>query len=115
MKLFGAIKFWMPLVGLGAALVLAPQSRAQADVSPDHFDENGITSDFAHTKPLAAKTAAKKTAAAPTASNVAHNQKPRTKAKAQTVAKNSPAAPKDQLVAVNDKSKLPPRKQNDPK
>lgn len=115
MKLFGAIKFWMPLAGLGAALLLAPQSQAQADVSPDHFDENGITSDFVHAKSPAAKTAVTKATATPAAPAVAHNQKPSAKTKTQTVAKNSPAAPKEQLVAINDKSKLPPRKQNDPK
>jgi len=114
MKLFGAIKFWMPLIGLGAALALAPQSRAQADISPDHFDENGIVSDFAHGKPPAAKPAPARTA--PSGAAVAHNQKPGANAKPQTVsAKNSPAAPKEQLVAVNDKSKLPPRKQNEQK
>lgn len=115
MKLLGTTKFWMPLVGLGAALVLAPQSRAQADVSPDHFDENGITNDFAHAKPSVAKANPPKNTAAPGGNTVAHSRKPGTSAKAQAIAKNSPAAPKQQLVAVNDKSKLPPRKQNDPK
>jgi len=115
MKLFGAIKFWMPLVGLGAALVLAPQSRAQADVAPDHFDENGISNDFAHAKASAAKPTSARKTAMPANGAVAHNQKSGAKAKTQSVAKNSPAAPKAQLVAVNDKSKLAPRKQNDQK
>jgi len=114
MKLFGAIKLWMPLIGFGAALALAPQSRAQADVAPDHFDENGIVSDFAHSKPPAAKPAPARTASS--GAVVAHNQKPAANAKSQTVSvKNSPATPKEQLVAVNDKSKLPPRKQNQQK
>lgn len=104
MKLFGAIRLWMPLAGLGAFLAFAPQSRAQADVSPDHFDENGITRDFA-----AAKAPSAKAKATPAAS-VAQNQKPGAKAKLQTVSAKSAKPQKNQLVAVNDKSKLPPRK-----
>jgi hypothetical protein len=110
MKLFGAIKLWMPLAIFGAAFLLAPQSRAQAEVSPDHFDDNGVTGNFVH-----ANSASKTTAVKSASTAVAHNQKPSAKAKTQTVAKNSPAAPKEQLVAVNDKSKVPPRKQNDQK
>jgi hypothetical protein len=109
MKLFGAIKFWMPLAGLGAALALAPQSRAQADVSPDHFDENGISSDFGH-----ATASAPKAAATPASPAAAQDQKANGNAKGQTVStKKSPAASREQLVAVDDKSKVPPRKKND--
>jgi hypothetical protein len=104
MKLFSAMKLWMPLVGLGAFLAFAPQSRAQADVSPDHFDENGITGDFGHAK-----------TSSPSAATVAQNQKPSAKAKAQTVSakQSSTATAHQELVAVNDKSKVPPRKKND--
>jgi hypothetical protein len=103
MKLSSAIKLWMPLAGLGAILAFAPQSRAQADVSPDHFDENGITGDFGHAKASPSKTKATPAAA------VAQNQKSNAKAKAQAA---SSAAPHD-LVAVSDKSKVPPHKKND--
>lgn len=100
MKLFGAIKLWMPLAGLGAFLAFAPQSRAQADVSPDHFDETGITRDFAPTRAKASPAAA-----------IAHDQKSVGKAKPQTVSARKPVTPQqDRLVAVNDKSKLRPRK-----
>lgn len=38
MKPFNLLKIPMMLVGLGAALVLAPRCKAQSEVSPDHFD-----------------------------------------------------------------------------
>jgi hypothetical protein len=106
MKVFGALKFWMPLAGLGAFLTFAPQSRAQADVSPDHFDENGISSDFARPKATASK-------AKPVASSVANaqNQKNGATANAKTASSKKPAsAQQNQLVAVTEKSKVPPRK-----
>jgi hypothetical protein len=107
MKLFGAIKLWMPLAGLGAFLAFAPQSRAQADVSPDHFDENGIVSDFGHGKASPSKTTAT------AASTVAQNQKPNAKAKAQAASAKQSSAARQEFVAVNDKSKVLPRKKND--
>ena len=41
MKAFGSFRVCVPLLGLGIVLLLAPQSRAQQEVSPDHFDDNG--------------------------------------------------------------------------
>lgn len=109
MKLFGAIKLWMPLAGLGAFLAFAPQSRAQSDVSPDHFDENGIAPDFAPKKTSAKFAAQAHTVAAK--SSVAANAKSGAKAKPQTATANKPSATQqNSLVAVNDKSKIPPRK-----
>ena len=38
MKSSTLLRMTLGLVGLAAALTLAPASRAQADVAPDHFD-----------------------------------------------------------------------------
>jgi hypothetical protein len=105
---FRAMRLWMPLAALGAVLAFAPQSRAQADVSPDHFDENGIASDFGH-----AKTSPSNAKTTPAAPAVAQNQKSNAKAKPQTVSGKESATVRQNLVAVNDKSKVPPRKKND--
>jgi len=108
MKLFSAIKLWMPLVGLGAFLAFAPQSRAQADVSPDHFDENGISRDFAPVKTLAKSALQASSGAAK--STLAVNQKSNSSTKPQSVSAKSSATQQNPLVAVNDKSKISPRK-----
>lgn len=101
MQLIGAIKLWMPLAGLATFLAFAPQSRAQAEVSPDQFGDNGTTSSFAHGKAPAAEVKA-----APAA--VAQKRKP---AKRETVSAKKPSSPQqNELVAVNDKSKVPARK-----
>ena len=102
MKPFGDLKSWMPLVGLGAALVLAPQSRAQADVAPDHFDENGVVD------VIPAKAPAARAKATPANSTQAANKKSGTHAGPQaTAAKNGAQPQKPEVVAVNDKRKVP--------
>jgi len=104
MKSFGALRIWMPFLGLGAVLALAPQSRAQADVSPDHFDENGVSD--APVKPAVAKA---KPAAGSTTQ--AHNPKTGAHATSQAASNKKPAAAQQPaLVAVNDKRKAPAQK-----
>jgi hypothetical protein len=38
MKPFGMLKIPVMLLGLGAALILSPACKAQAEIAPDHFD-----------------------------------------------------------------------------
>lgn len=40
MKALRPLKLYIGLLGFGAALILAPSSRAQSEVAPDHFDVN---------------------------------------------------------------------------
>jgi hypothetical protein len=106
MKPFGSLKIWMPLLGLGAALVLAPQSRAQAEVAPDHFDG---TDSWAVAS--AAKTPSSKASQSSSSSAQAANKK-RGAASASQVAsaKNAADSQRPELVAVQDKRKVPARK-----
>lgn len=38
MKSFGMLRISMIVLGFAAAVLIAPQCRAQSDVNPDHFD-----------------------------------------------------------------------------
>ena len=38
MKAFVINKLWIVLLCLGGSLLLSPQSRAQSEIAPDHFD-----------------------------------------------------------------------------
>jgi hypothetical protein len=38
MKPFIISKLWIVLLSLGGTLLLSPQSRAQSEIAPDHFD-----------------------------------------------------------------------------
>jgi hypothetical protein len=96
----------MPILGLGAVLALAPGARAQADASPDHFDD-GVS----NTVPANAVPA--KTKPATPSSVQSHNQKGNSHTAAQTTSSKKPAeAQKAELVAASDKRKTPPRKPN---
>ncbi len=55
MKSFSLLKIPMILLGLGAILVFAPSSRAQAEVSPDHYDAIADVSAPAKPKNLTAQ------------------------------------------------------------
>ena len=90
MKSFGPMKFSLPFFLLGATLILAPQSRAQAEVAPDHFDG---------TDSWAATTVAKV---------VAPKAKPAYRSAAlQTKKQHAPATP--QLTAAKNLSDPQPR------
>jgi hypothetical protein len=67
MKLFSISKLSIVLVCLGGALLAAPQSRAQSEIAPDHFD--GTDSWAAAAKSPRAKAHAAPTAAAAQAGN----------------------------------------------
>jgi len=108
MKSFAALRMWMPLLGLGAMLALAPQSCAQADVSPDHFDENGVWDTTVPVKLPAVKGKPGSSSAQ------ARNTKAGAQTKAQAASSKNPAAQQPGLVAVNDKRKVTAQKTNKP-
>ena len=105
MKLAGPFRICMPLLALGAALVLAPQSRGQ-EVSPDHFE-------VVPNPPNAAGTAALVPAerpSAPPAAVHARNKKPSAHAAPVNSTKNLSEFQRTALVAVQDKRKVPASK-----
>jgi hypothetical protein len=71
MKLFSISKLSIVLVCLGGALLAAPQSRAQSEIAPDHFDG---TDPWAAAAKTPAKTKAH--AAPPVAAAQDRNPKP---------------------------------------
>ena len=105
MKLLSLPRIWMPMLVAGAALCLAPQSRAQAEVAPDHFD--GTDSWEIAAK---AKTSAAKAKQATPSTLSAAKQKPGSHLAAGNSAKNASEAHQPQLVAVQDKRKVPATK-----
>jgi hypothetical protein len=108
MKFFSAAKIWMPLLGLGAALALAPQSRAQSEVAPDHFDGTDSWAAAA-----AAKVPAPKAKQLPVATAQARNQKLSTHATPLLAsAKNLPESQRPEVLAIQDKRKTQARKPN---
>ncbi len=69
MKAFSSLKIPMMLIlGAGAMLVLAPSSRAQAEIAPDHYDAVEAPSTAA--KPKAVPAHAKQASA-----NLTHEQR----------------------------------------
>jgi hypothetical protein len=106
MKAFGSFRVCVPLLGLGIVLLLAPQSRAQQEVSPDHFDDNGI----AGVAPTKAPAKAKQ----PSAPVAQSNNKNSAKDSQVAAAKKPTTAQQPELVAVTDKRKTPTRKPNNP-
>jgi len=107
MKSFSALKFWMPLLGLGAALALAPQSRAQAEVSPDHFDigDSGAA-------PAATTAPAPKAKQASASSVQARNKKPSSHTTPQIASASLSESRQPDVLAIQDKRKTPARKPN---
>jgi hypothetical protein len=110
MKSFSLLKIPMILVGLGAALILAPSCKAQSEVSPDHFDGSDSWEIAART-PVAPK--AKSATAA--ASYQAKNKKTASSATMQLAAVRevTKASPRN-ATALQDKRKTVARK-SDPK
>jgi hypothetical protein len=110
MKMFNLLKIPMMLVGLGAALVLAPSCKAQSEVSPDHFDGTDPWEIAART-PVAPKV---KPAAAK-ASYQAQNKKTGSSATMQLAAVRevTKASPRS-TAPLQDKRKTVARK-SDPK
>lgn len=110
MKPFSLLKIPMALVGLGAALVLAPSCKAQSEVSPDHFDGTDSWEIAART-PMPAK------AKPATAAGLyqAQNKKTGSGATMQLAAVRevTKASPRN-AVALQDKRKTATRK-SDPK
>jgi hypothetical protein len=108
MKPFSPPKIWMPLLGLGVTLAVAPHSRAQADAAPDNFEVayNGAPGVAAKVPPPKAKPPA-----APSAQAV--KKKPGTHTTLQiTSAKNLAESERSDVLAIQDKRKTPPRKPN---
>jgi len=85
MKPFGMLKIPMILVGLGAALVFSPASKAQ-EVSPDHFTDTGVQ-DVYNPAPSTAP-AAKPKQKAPATQQHSHSSS----AALQPVAKRTPVS-----------------------
>jgi len=110
MKSFNLLKIPMMLVGFGAALLFAPNCKAQSEVSPDHFDGTDSWEIAART-PVAPKA---KPAAA-TASYQAQNKKTGSGTTMQLAAVRevTKASPRS-VVALQDKRKTATRK-SDPK
>ena len=93
-----ALRTWMPLVGLGAALALAPTSRAQSEIAPDHFDVayNPPAGAVANTPGLSAKQRPVQV----------RNNKPGTHVTSQVASnKNLTGARRPELLAIQDKRK----------
>lgn len=102
MKLFVMFRISMGLLVFGAALVLAPSSRAQAEIAPDHFDGSDSWAAAAESKAPTPK--AKQASAA----IQAQSKKSGTHAAANNVSEPKLA----ELVAIQDKRKASPRKPN---
>jgi hypothetical protein len=110
MKPFNLLKIPMILVGLGAALILAPSCKAQSEVSPDHFDGTDSWEIAART-PVAQKAKPAKA----TSLYQAQNKKTGTGTTMQLAAVHevTKASPRN-AVALQDKRKTAARK-SDPK
>ena len=108
MKHFGSLKICMPMLGLGITLALAPQSRAQADASPDNFEV------AYNAAPLAvANVPAPKPKQLATPSVPAAKKKPGTHATLQVAsAKTIPESERPDLLAIQDKRKTSAHKPN---
>jgi hypothetical protein len=110
MKLLTALRMCAPVVGLDAILVFAPQSRAQSEVAPDHFDGTDSWQIALNAKAPAAKRAV---VAAHSSAAPVRNQRSSAKAQAKS-AQNTGRTQQGELVAVDDKRKLAARK-SDPR
>lgn len=108
MKFLSTMKIGMFLLGLGAALALAPQSRAQSEVAPDHFDGTDSWAAAA-----AAKVPAPKAKQFPVAATQARNQKLSTHATPLLAsAKNFSESQRPEVLAIQDQRKAQARKPN---
>ncbi len=108
MKLFSEPRIWMPLAGLGITLALAPQSRAQADASPDNFE----VAYSAATPARAAKVPVPKAKPPVAPSAHAANKKPTPPSLQVTSARTVSESERPDVLAIQDQRKTPPRKPN---
>lgn len=107
MKSFIMCKLPLVLLGLGAALVLAPACKAQSEVSPDHFDGSD-------TWEVAAARSARTTKPQPQSGALqARNTKPASQSTLQmAVARDLSKPTPQEAVAIQDKRKTTPKPQN---
>lgn len=95
MKSFSLLRIWaMLVVAIGAMLVFAPASRAQAEVAPDHYDEAQVAS------PLARQTQPKAGAAV---RNGAASKEKETTAQTPVAGHNSLVSQKREAAATEPK------------
>ena len=101
MKPLGMLKIPMIWVGLGAALVLSPASKAQ-EVSPDHFTDTGVQDVY---EGIPSKAAAPKVKQNPSAAQARAHQS-NSPVTLQPAAKRIPVSPSEpRAQAVRDKRK----------
>jgi hypothetical protein len=101
MKPFVMFRISIGLLVFGAALVLAPSSRAQSEIAPDQFDGNDSWAAAAVSKAPTPKTKLPSTA-------IQAQKRAGTHAVASNVSEPQGA----ELVAIQDKRKTSPRKPN---
>jgi hypothetical protein len=101
MKPFIFCKLPIVLLCLGGALVLAPQSRAQSEIAPDHFDG---TDSWAAATSAKAPALRAKPQAAPAATSQARNNVPAAPA-LEPIAARSVTVPRRSDAIVTSKRK----------
>jgi hypothetical protein len=106
MKPFGFCKLSVVLLGLAGALALAPQSRAQSEIAPDHFDGTDSWAAAASAKAPAPKA---KPHSAPAALQARNNQ-PAVPALQPVAARDLAAPRRSDATAANKKRKTAARK-----
>jgi hypothetical protein len=95
MKSFSFYKLPVILQCLGGALVLAPQSRAQSEIAPNHFDGRDSWAAAASAKTLAQRAKAQSTLATPALEpGAAREVVTLRRADATATKRRKPAAPK---------------------
>ena len=104
MKAFNISKLSIVLLCLGGTMLLAPQSRAQADMAPDHFDGTDSWAAAASTQAPASKSHSA------TTTLLAQNNKPATPS-IQPVAAHSAVATR-RSTALATKRRKPAAKAN---
>jgi hypothetical protein len=93
MKSFSFYKLPVILLCLGGALILAPQSRAQSEIAPDHFDGRDSWADTS-AKTLAQRAKPQSTLATPALEPVAAREEVTLRrADATATKRRKPAAP----------------------
>lgn len=110
MKILSGLRVCMPLLGLGAFLALAPQCRAQAEISPDHFDGTDPWELALKSKPVV-PSAKSGTAGVIPVRGKKHGTSARTQ---MASAKHSTDPQAPELVAIQEKRKLQARKSDNP-
>jgi hypothetical protein len=102
MKSFTFLRLPLVILGFGGLLALAPQSRAQSDVAPDHFDGTDSWAAAASAKPATAQALAANAKPHYAATLQARNNKPASPA-LQPVAARTATIPRRSDAAVTKK------------